>query len=362
MSAPIVFIGPHRAGKRTVGRLLAEQRDLPLVDIHRIPEAYQAALGFDEEAAHTAWREGGCDRFYHLLQPLHAQTVERVVPDHPDSVLILGEFFTVYDDPALLARVQQALQPCEHVVLLLPSPDVEASRRILEERGYVLFDGVDLNEHFIKHPSNHALARHVVYTDGRTPEQTCAEIVSRIDPAQDVILIGPMGAGKSTQGRLLAEKLGRPQVSMDAIRWDYYKEIGWDEAEQNRINEREGFAGVYRYWKRFEIHAVERALAEHHGCVIDFGAGHSVFEEEAHFERARRTLEPYANVILLLPSPDPDASCRLIRERETINGMPVSRFILTHPSLRELATHVVYTQGQTPEETCRAVQDLLSAR
>ena len=30
-----------------------------------------------------------------------------------------------------------------------------------------------------------------------------------------IILIGPLGAGKSTVGRLLAEKLGLPQCSLD---------------------------------------------------------------------------------------------------------------------------------------------------
>ncbi|HEY1408430.1 MAG TPA: shikimate kinase [Promineifilum sp.] len=37
----------------------------------------------------------------------------------------------------------------------------------------------------------------------------------------EIILIGPIGAGKSTIGRLLAERLGLPQVSMDDIRYRY---------------------------------------------------------------------------------------------------------------------------------------------
>jgi shikimate kinase len=45
----------------------------------------------------------------------------------------------------------------------------------------------------------------------------------------DIILIGPIGAGKSTVGSLLAVQLGLPQCSMDERRWHYYKEIGYDE-------------------------------------------------------------------------------------------------------------------------------------
>lgn len=39
----------------------------------------------------------------------------------------------------------------------------------------------------------------------------------------DIILIGPIGAGKSTLGERLLEKLGVTQCSMDERRWDYYR-------------------------------------------------------------------------------------------------------------------------------------------
>src|SRR3954453_3382277 len=132
---------------------------------------------------------------------------------------------------------------------------------------------------------------------------------------REVVLIGPMGVGKSTQGKLLAEALGLPQCSVDKPRWDFYAEIGFDDKKQREIGEKEGFEGIYRYWKPFEAHAVERLLADHHDCVIDFGAGHSVFETGALFERVRKALEPYPNVVLLLPSPDPEESISVLHTR-----------------------------------------------
>ncbi|MCJ8281961.1 MAG: shikimate kinase, partial [Rivularia sp. ALOHA_DT_140] len=158
--------------------------------------------------------------------------------------------------------------------------------------------------------------------------------------------------GKSTIGKLLSQKLNIPQVSMDEIRWDYYKEIGWDVDTQKQIREQEGFAGVYRYWKRFELYGIERLLSEHNNCVIDFGAGHSVYEENADFARASELLSPYKNVVLLLPSPDLDESVEILKQRNqiTINGVEINRFFMTHPSNQKLAKQVIYTKEKTPEE------------
>lgn len=183
----------------------------------------------------------------------------------------------------------------------------------------------------------------------------------------DIVLIGPMAAGKSTVGQLLAEALGLPQHSMDDLRWDYYAEIGYSSATEKQIREREGVLGALRYWKPFEAHAVERLLADHEQCVFDFGAGHTVYEDEALFERVRAALEPYPNVILLLPSPDLDASVRILQERFAsmigwdgiADGVSLHEHFVKHPSNHALAKHVVYTEGKTPEATCADILRLI---
>jgi len=170
----------------------------------------------------------------------------------------------------------------------------------------------------------------------------------------EIILIGPIGAGKSTLGKLIAEKLGLPQCSMDDYRWQYYDELGYDREKAKAIGDKDGLLGLYRYWKPFEIYAVERLLSGHSGCVIDLGAGHSVYEDDELFQRARRVLEPYDNVVLVLPSPDPDESIEELHERnheKMAEGFDLNVHFVTHHSNYDLAKHVVYTAGKAPEET-----------
>lgn len=358
MQSDIMLIGPSRAGKTRVGKLLAARLERLFVDLARVAPEYYAEQGHDWAAAREAWEHGGFAAFLHYQAPFDAYAVERGLQQHAGGVIELGAFQVALDDDALIERVRQALRPFRTVVLLLPSSDPDLSVQVLDERGRVLYDGMELNEHFVRHHSNHDLAKICVYTKGQTPQETCEAIVQQLDPASPaVFLIGPVGAGKSTLGKLLAQRLGRPQVAMDNIRWDYYKEIGYDEAVQREIDEREGFVGVYRYWKPFEAHAVERALQDHRACVMDFGAGHSVREHDADFSRIQALLAPYPNVVLLLPSPDLDESVAILEERNTpkIGDVPLTRYLVTHPAFRTMATHVVYTHDRTPEEISAAI-------
>lgn len=54
-----------------------------------------------------------------------------------------------------------------------------------------------------------------------------------------IILIGPIGAGKSTIGELLSKRLNMPQCSMDKYRWGCYQEMGYDHEYAQRLKSEE---------------------------------------------------------------------------------------------------------------------------
>jgi shikimate kinase len=166
----------------------------------------------------------------------------------------------------------------------------------------------------------------------------------------DIILIGPIGSGKTTIAALLSEALDLPVVSLDVLRWDYYAEIGYDPQQAKLLMELDGFRAMYDYWKPFEIHAVERVLADHSDCIIEFGGGHSVYEDDTMFARAKHALTPYRNLVLLLPSPDNNESFRILSERLE-EAIDLNRHFIEHHSNDDLATITVYTDGKTPETT-----------
>jgi len=176
-----------------------------------------------------------------------------------------------------------------------------------------------------------------------------------------VILIGPIRAGKSTTGRLLAEQLKLPLRSLDIIFDSYLDELGYDREHAAGLKKK-GFYELTKYWKPFEPYGVERLVSEPVDAIVDLGGGHSVYEDEALFARVKKALAPFPNVILILPSPDRDESISILNERTggyVSNGFDFhDHFVRSHCNY-ELAKHTVYTKGKTPEETCAEISELL---
>ncbi|HSG43552.1 MAG TPA: hypothetical protein VLA72_10405 [Anaerolineales bacterium] len=170
----------------------------------------------------------------------------------------------------------------------------------------------------------------------------------------EIILIGPIGCGKTTIAELLYERTMLPHRSMDLLRWSYFEEIDYDRHIANEKFHEEGFWGLYRYWKPFEAHAVKRMLEDFKECIFDFGGSQTVYEDDELFEQVRGLLKPYLHIILLMPTPDKDESIRILHARNTYATdaqWAVNEHLVRHHSNYDLAKHIVYTQGKTPEDT-----------
>ena len=164
-----------------------------------------------------------------------------------------------------------------------------------------------------------------------------------------VVLIGPMGVGKSTVGRLLAERLGVAYRDTDddivAAEGRTIAEIFVDEGEA-------AFRAVEKRAVRAALTGHPGVLALGGGAVLDpdtraLLAGHRVVYLSMDVEEAvRRT---GLNVARPLLAVNPRKQWRELMEAR-------------RHLYEEVATAVVPTDGRTPEEVTRAALDALELK
>ncbi|MCF6523885.1 shikimate kinase [Streptomyces sp. JJ36] len=167
--------------------------------------------------------------------------------------------------------------------------------------------------------------------------------------APAVVLVGPPGAGKSTVGALLAERLGTTLRDTDA---DVVETAGKPVADLF-LDEGEP------HFRELEKAAVRAAVAEHEG-VLALGGGAVLAPE------TRRLLAGLPVVFLDL---DVGAAVKRVgldapRPLLTVNPRQQWRTLMAErrPLYTEVARAVVGTGDRTPEEVAEAVLDALELK
>lgn len=192
-----------------------------------------------------------------------------------------------------------------------------------------------------------------------------------VGPTGPIVLIGPVGAGKTTQGRLVAAALGVPHRDLDEVAWAFYAEAGYTEDAFALRAGRDGFAAAHTWMCPARAYAVERLLAETpSAAVISLGAGHSHLEDPEQFQRVAKALASLEHVILLLPSPNLPRAVEMLRERSVRqrgdewirDGYDFIVHWVRDPCNARLATLTVYTEGRAPADTCDDILGALAAR
>jgi shikimate kinase len=165
--------------------------------------------------------------------------------------------------------------------------------------------------------------------------------------APRVVLVGPMGAGKTTVGRLLAERWG---VSFRDTDDDV------EQAEGRPISDIFVEDGEGRF-RALERAAVARAVAEHAG-VLAVGGGAVMAEE------TRALLDGRRVVFLRVGLSDAAARVGLGASRPLLLGnvRGTMKALLDErtPVYESVAVVVVDTDGRTPDEVADAVVEALA--
>jgi shikimate kinase len=161
-----------------------------------------------------------------------------------------------------------------------------------------------------------------------------------------LVLVGPPGAGKSTIGRLVADRLS---VTFRDTDQDVEAVAGMSAGEIFVTKGEPAF-------RELEHAAVQAALTEHDG-VLALGGG-AVLDETT-----RRSLAGHRVVFLDVDLGDATSRVGLNRDRPLLLGNPRAQLrdlmAQRRPLYEQVATVTVTTTGRTPDEVAADVQAAL---
>ncbi|MET9546313.1 MULTISPECIES: shikimate kinase [unclassified Streptomyces] len=164
-----------------------------------------------------------------------------------------------------------------------------------------------------------------------------------------IVLVGPMGVGKTTVGELLADRLGTAFRDTDAdivaAQGREISDIFVDEGEP--------------YFRELEREAVRAAVQEHTG-VLALGGG-AILDEST-----RALLAPHPVVYLSMDVEEAVKRTGLNQARPLLAVNPRKQWRELMDARRQLyaevARAVVATDDRTPEEVAQAVLDALELK
>lgn len=161
--------------------------------------------------------------------------------------------------------------------------------------------------------------------------------------SNSILMIGPMGAGKSTISSLMSSTLNMPKISLD---------------DRNRLGSLYSKRNEFNDLKDFEFYltcSVLTGLKE--PTIIDFGAGHSVYENPIMFYEFKKLISRFSNVVYMITSENKEESIEILNQRilkrnpnEPISSLESNRHFVNMPCNKQLSTIQEFTNGKTKEE------------
>ena len=163
--------------------------------------------------------------------------------------------------------------------------------------------------------------------------------------SNSIIFIGPMCSLKSSTSNMMSRILNMSRISLDNTETlkEYY----------DKKSEFESF-------KDFEFYLTSSVLTSLKiPAIIDFGAGHSVYEDPIMFYEFQKLMSRFSNVVYMIPSLDKEESIQILNERllernpnESSETFNANRHFVNIPCNEEVSTIREITSSKDLQEIC----------
>lgn len=163
--------------------------------------------------------------------------------------------------------------------------------------------------------------------------------------SNSIIFIGPMCSLKSSTSNMMSRILNMSRISLDNT-----------ETLKEYYDKKSEFKDV----KDFEFYLTSSVLTNlKKPAIIDFGAGHSVYEDPIMFYEFQKLMSRFSNVVYMIPSLDKEESIQILNERLldrnskiTTEFFEANRHFVNIPCNEEVSTIREVTSRKDTQEIC----------
>ena len=167
---------------------------------------------------------------------------------------------------------------------------------------------------------------------------------------KSIVLIGPSGAGKTSVAEEISKDTGLRRFSIDSI---------------TKNDGPSGFISRFESLDDYNLAMtkafIERAETGDVSGVIDFGAGHTFYEDPKKLEEAKKIFSRFKNVIFLCPSCNITESLDIMEETSKGDTSNNKKY-LTSRCYRELSNMTVYWNGRGPKTIAKDIIRFIDTR
>lgn len=172
----ILILGPIHVGKTSVSKVLAKRTGKKLIEMDKKRKKLYKEAGYFEKESRKAYKAGGIMEWYQYQKPFELYAVKRILEESKNSVIDFGGGQSVYYDAGQIEEFLKAVEREPFIFLLLPSPDVEESVKLLGKR--TSNNEKEINNIFIRSHSSRAAAKYIIYTKAKSVKEIAEEILS----------------------------------------------------------------------------------------------------------------------------------------------------------------------------------------
>lgn len=139
MRNEIILVGPICSGKTTIAKRLSRKLKIPHFNVDKVKNYFFHDLGYDNEAAESAYLKNGIKELYNYNKIFEFETIKKILSTYNNCIFDIGAGFLLYEDENMQNEIFKILSAFSNKIMILPNPDIDKSIEILNLRMHKRF-------------------------------------------------------------------------------------------------------------------------------------------------------------------------------------------------------------------------------